>query len=140
MFAFAVLNDCSNSSCSMHITKTEEKKFVSFQKGEERGFDFFFNEYYACLSFFAFKILRHDAEAQDVVSDSFVKLWERRKMIDKTGSIKSYLYTTVKNACVDILRRREGSRKLENEISALSNELKFFEPSYNNRCLFIFID
>ncbi len=106
----------------MHVTKTEEKKFVSFWKGEERGFDFFFNEYYACLSFFAFKILRDDAEAQDVVSDSFVKLWERREMIVKTGSIKSYLYTTVKNACVDILRRRERSLKLENEISALSNE------------------
>lgn len=105
----------------MLATKTEEKKFVSFQKGEEKGFAFFFNEYYASLSFFAFKILKDEAEAQDVVSDSFVKLWERRGTIDKPGSLKSYLYTTVKNACVDLLRSRERDRKHENEVFQLSD-------------------
>lgn len=104
----------------MQVTKMEEKKIVSFQRGEEKGFAFFFNEYYACLSFFAFKILKDDAEAQDVVSDSFVKLWERRDTIDKPGSVKSYLYTTVKNACIDLLRSRERTRKHENEVSVLS--------------------
>lgn len=106
----------------MLATKTEEKKFVSFQKGEEKGFAFFFNEYYACLSFFAFKILNDEAEAQDVVSDSFVKLWERREAIDKPGSLKSYLYTTVKNACVDLLRSKERKRKNESEILQLSDK------------------
>lgn len=106
----------------MLATKTEEKKFVSFQKGEEKGFAFFFNEYYACLSFFAFKILNDEAEAQDVVSDSFVKLWERREAIDKPGSLKSYLYTTVKNACVDLLRSKERKRKNECEILQLSDK------------------
>lgn len=106
----------------MQVTKTEEKKFVSFQKGEQKGFEFFFNEYYSCLSFFAYKILKDDAAAQDVVSDSFVKLWERRGMIDKPGSVKSYLYTTVKNACIDLLRSNERLRKHQTEIVAVSYE------------------
>lgn len=106
----------------MEVTKKEEKKFVSFQKGEERGFEFFFNEYYACLSFFAFKILKDDAAAQDVVSDSFVKLWERREKIDKPDSIRSYLYRTVKNACIDLLRKKEKVRRHESEILGGSQE------------------
>lgn len=106
----------------MELTKKEEKKFISFQKGEEKGFAFFFNEYYACLAFFAFKILKDDAAAQDVVSDSFVKLWQRREKIDKPDSIRSYLYTTVKNACIDLLRSKEKMRRHEVEMLAGSYE------------------
>lgn len=106
----------------MQVTKKEEKKFVSFQKGEEKGFEFFFNEYYACLSFFAFKILKDDAAAQDVVSDSYIKLWEKREIIDKPSSVKSYLYTTVKNACIDLLRKAERVRKYESELMTISPE------------------
>lgn len=106
----------------MQATKKEEKSFVSFQKGEEKAFAFFFNEYYACLSFFAFKILKDDAAAQDVVSDSFVKLWERREKIDKPESIRSYLYTTVKNACIDLLRSKNKVRRYEEETLAGPHE------------------
>lgn len=64
----------------MKTTKKEEKKFTFFQKGEEKGFDFFFKEYYASLSFFAFKILNDEAPSQDVVSDCYIKLWQRREV------------------------------------------------------------
>jgi RNA polymerase sigma-70 factor (family 1) len=104
----------------MQITKKEEKRFVSFQKGEEKGFDFFFKEYYASLSFFAFKILNDEAAAQDIVSDCYIKLWQRKEIFDTPGSIKSYLYTTVKNACIDLLRYNKRIQEHQKELSFLS--------------------
>jgi RNA polymerase sigma-70 factor (family 1) len=100
--------------------KKEEKRFVSFKGGEEKGFDFFFNEYYAALSFFAFKILNDEAAAQDIVSDCYIRLWQRKEVFDAPGSIKSYLYTTIKNACIDLLRSNKRIQEHQKELSLLS--------------------
>jgi RNA polymerase sigma-70 factor (family 1) len=105
-------------------TKEEQKRFASFQRGEELGFEFFFNEFYAALSFFAYKILNDQAAAEDVVSDCYVKLWERREIFDKPGSIKSYLYSAVKNASIDVLRRNKRMQKHLREFSVLSPQFE----------------
>ena len=104
----------------MQTTKKEEKKFAGFKKGEQKGFEFFFKEYYAALSFFAFKILNDEPAAKDVVQDCYVKLWERKEVFDAPGSIKSYLYTAVKNACIDLLRSNKRIQEHQKELSLLS--------------------
>lgn len=45
----------------------------------------------------------HDL-AKEIVQESFVNLWEKRDTIDPSGSLKSYLSTTVKNRCINYLR------------------------------------
>jgi RNA polymerase sigma-70 factor (family 1) len=104
----------------IQATKKEEKRFVSFKRGEQKGFEFFFREYYSALSFFAYKILSDEDAAKDVVQDCYVKLWERKEVFDAPGSIKSYLYTTVKNACIDLLRRNKRIQKHQKELSLSS--------------------
>jgi len=101
-------------------TKKEEKTFTSFQRGEEKGFEYFFKEYYSSLSLFAFRILNDKVAAEDVVSDCYIKLWERREVFDKPGSIKSYLYTAVKNACIDLLRSNKRIQENEHEFALLT--------------------
>ena len=87
-----------------------EDYFILFQKGEEQGFNYFFGQLYEPLVHFAFTIVNDKSEAEDIVEDSFVKFWQSRKEIEKARAVKSYLYTIVRNACLDAINRKKYAR------------------------------
>ena len=54
---------------------------------------------------FAFSSLRNREQAEDVVQESFARVWEKRKTVD-FAKAKSYLFTTAHHAMVDEVRQR----------------------------------
>ena len=50
------------------------------------------------------KFINDRAAAEDVVQDVFVRLWERRERFIQVKSMKSYLYTAVRNEALLILK------------------------------------
>lgn len=87
----------------------------AFKNGEEKGFDFFFRQYFSALCFFANRILKNENDAKDIVQDCFVRLWSGHATIKKPSAIKSYLYTTVRNASLNFLRDKKGKDRREVE-------------------------
>lgn len=87
-------------------------------QGREEGLHFFFENYYSYLNFFAQKLLHDPLLAEEMVSDAFIKLWEKRQELSMEGSIKSLLSTIVRNNCITQLRKakrmRISERGLEN--------------------------
>ena len=75
------------------------------QAGEVRGFNYFFELHYPALCYFARGIINDEALAEEIADDAFVKLWERRESFGHAAAIKAFLYRTVKNAAIDIMRR-----------------------------------
>lgn len=91
--------------------------YGEMKKGKEYAFDYFFNYYYPGLCVFAQKIITLPQEqAKDIVQDVFVKFWNDREKLDIKISIRSYLFVSVRNRCLDILRKKDRSIKLS-EIS-----------------------
>jgi RNA polymerase sigma-70 factor (family 1) len=74
-------------------------------KGRKVGIEFFFREYYTQLCYFAGSLLIDDCLAQEITSDAFTKLWQSRQTLATEGSIKAWLYSTVRNASIDHLRK-----------------------------------
>jgi RNA polymerase sigma-70 factor (family 1) len=74
-------------------------------RGREDGIDFFFQQYYTQLCYFAGTLLNDDCLAQEITSDAFTKLWQSRQTLATEGSIKTWLYSTVRNASIDHLRK-----------------------------------
>ncbi|WP_111596953.1 RNA polymerase sigma-70 factor [Chitinophaga skermanii] len=81
-----------------------EDLIPAFQQGEPSAFNAFFVEHYKPLCFFATQLLANTGEAEDIVKDAFVKLWHKKADFDHPKSIKSFLYTTTRNACLNYLR------------------------------------
>ena len=79
----------------------------AFQNGDEKGFEFFFREYYPALCFYAGRFVYDRSLAEDLVADAFVKLWMRRNSINEPRLIRSYLYASVRNASINEFRHRE---------------------------------
>ncbi len=62
----------------------------------------------------AFFILEDAAEAEDAVQELYLKLWDRRDVLDGIRSPKGYGITLLRNLCLDRIRR---SRRMETPAS-----------------------
>ena len=70
----------------------------------EADFDRIYNIYYPKLVRFANTYLLSFSDSENIVQDIFLRLWENRDQIPCSGNINAYLFTVVKNRCVDTLR------------------------------------
>jgi len=74
------------------------------------------SSYWPPLVSFARRVLSGPSDPQDVVQGVFVRLWNRRREIRVEGSLRSLLYTMVRNACLDELRRANRRNRAEGEV------------------------
>jgi RNA polymerase sigma-70 factor (ECF subfamily) len=69
---------------------------------------------------FILKNLRDEHNAQDVVQDSFEKLWRNHKKLE-AGKAKSYLFTTAYHTMIDHIRKQKPISSIE-EMPERGNE------------------
>jgi RNA polymerase sigma-70 factor (ECF subfamily) len=62
---------------------------------------------------FARRIVGEAGDPEGQVQEALARLWARRHLLDDEGSLKALLYTTVRNLCLDELRRRARRDRLE---------------------------
>ncbi|MBE9601563.1 RNA polymerase sigma factor [Pedobacter sp. MC2016-24] len=78
----------------------EEKAWGEFRSGDEGALKFIFNIYYNPLFNYGHKFTFDDYLIEDVIQDTFVKLWEDRSKINETGSVKNYIYKTFRRRLI----------------------------------------
>lgn len=94
----------------------------SLKAGDEEAFRHLFDDYYQALCLFAVNYLGDDAEAADVVQECFIKYWARRSDFDHLLKIRSFLYTAVRNGCLNLLR---NDRRRQKHLTEMADELFF---------------
>jgi RNA polymerase sigma-70 factor (ECF subfamily) len=57
------------------------------------------------LSSFAAAIVRNSEDADEIVNDLFVSIWEKRDALILDDSLKNYLFTAVKNRCLNHIKK-----------------------------------
>lgn len=105
---------------------SDEQLFSNIKRGDYYAFKYLFERYYSALcNYISSKFFTNDFIQEDVVQEVFIKIWEERKHIKITGSVKSYLYTAVKNRSLNRLKSESLRRGYTNKFF----ELKKFERS-----------
>ncbi len=74
------------------------------EKLTQETFEGLFRDYFKPLVNFARKFLPDIDDAKEIVHDVFINLWEKKQTIDLQNSVKSYLYTSVNNRCLNFIR------------------------------------
>ncbi|HMK16855.1 MAG TPA: RNA polymerase sigma-70 factor [Chitinophagaceae bacterium] len=95
-----------------------------FRNGEEEGFNYFFNAYYKAVYFFACKYVKDSAAAEDIVENSFIKLWEKREQMESEAGLRGYLYKTVYHGCLRWNSRSSMVHSRQKEIVYLSETVE----------------
>ena len=57
------------------------------------------------------RLLGDPEEAQDIVQEAFIKLWNRREKLDEYRSVEALAVVTTRNLCLDKLKQRNIPRK-----------------------------
>jgi RNA polymerase sigma-70 factor (ECF subfamily) len=89
------------------------------------NFDRIYVHYFARLHRFAKEYVMSDEDAENIVQDVFTMLWEKRRSLNIHISLTAYLFSLVKNKCIDLLRRKvvveEYKQELHMKLSSLED-------------------
>ena len=90
----------------------EQQLILELQNGDEACFTSIFNQFYAQLVLYAYRITNDQNAAEDIIENAFISLWNKRNSLSEIRSLKSYLYTIARNGCLSWIRKnkREKSR------------------------------
>lgn len=90
----------------------DDKKLLNaLQRGDKRAFDDIFSKYAPDVFRFSVGLTKNKPEAEEILQETFVKVWENRKTIDPNRKFRNYLISIAKNLIYDLLRRKVVERK-----------------------------
>lgn len=89
--------------------------FEKVKTGDKAAFDALFLKSYPPLYTFALRFIDNEAEAENIVQDVMLHLWENR-MNAKIRNVNSYLFTAVRNRCLTALSHREIKERVHDSI------------------------
>lgn len=80
---------------------------------KEEVFSDMYQKYFVLVYHYAKRFLESTQEIEDIVSESFIKLWERLKLFSNSNGVRAFLLTTTKNACLNQVKISGNVQKRE---------------------------
>lgn len=96
------------------------------KSGDEKFYKSLFKEYYPALTFYALKIVNSAETAREIVQDLFVKIYEKRYSLNIDTSLKSYLYRSVYNSCMNYIQHVSIMEHHHKIIRSETNDVESF--------------
>lgn len=93
---------------------TDHELIVLVTENDHLAYTEIFDRYKVILYKHACKLLNDYEEANDVIQDTFVKLWEKRDSLNLNGSLSSYLYSAVRNRIFNLMSHQKVALKYLN--------------------------
>lgn len=89
---------------------TDQDLLSQLRTGGEEAFETLWRSYYKRVLFFCRRYLP-ESEAQDITTEVFVSLWNRRTELTSTGKISTYLFVAARNRCYNAQRDHHSHSK-----------------------------
>ena len=101
---------------------------MEFKTGiNQRIFQDIFNTYFNALCAFGYKYIKDNSIIEDFVQEAFVSLWEKRENFNQTITVKAFLYTTLRNRCLNHLKHQAVLQKHEQTLLFELESEQFFK-------------
>jgi len=104
---------------------TDEELIFRFQEGDEYAYLELVNRYRDRLMNFAYRFLGNEEDAEDIVQDTFVKLYTHRHFYRNIARFSTWIYTITANLAKTELRKRK--RRKVSYLSQMGTEEKDFD-------------
>ena len=93
---------------STSTPETDQQLFTRLRAGEATALDELFRRYYADLCRVALRFVNNEQEAEDIVQELFVSIWEKRSaQREDLTSVRAYLRRAARNRSLNFLRDRK---------------------------------
>jgi RNA polymerase sigma-70 factor, ECF subfamily len=98
---------------------SDEKLIQEIKADNMFAFDVLYKKYCKRVYTFGYSILKSKEEADDLIQEVFLKLWENRHNVEKGSSIKSYVFSITYNSAVSIIRKKASESKFVEYLKSL---------------------
>lgn len=97
--------------------------FEQFIAGNDLAFKYYFDQYHQTLFYISYKIVREVEAAEDVVAESFEKLWKNREKIKSEAHIAGFLRLVARNTSLNYKKHTDRKLASEEELRYLNEDL-----------------
>jgi RNA polymerase sigma-70 factor (ECF subfamily) len=104
-----------NNAEFLHDDAPEDLVVERLQAGDNRAFDIIFNRYANRVYRQAVKLVGNDADAEEVVQDSFMLVFEKAKNFRGDSAFSSWLYRVTLNVALSKIRRHKKDETVDIE-------------------------
>lgn len=111
----------------MHETEIHSNTIEKLKRGSYEAFDTLYDMYADSLYGFALLHTKSSVQAEDIVQDTFLKLWNMRASLSVEGSFKSMLFTIAKNHVIDVFRQQINRPDFEDYIRFCEDRTSFLD-------------
>lgn len=105
-------------------TLDDKRLLDEFRNNNLEAFEHFFKAYQPQLVAYANKFLDDWESSRDIVQEIFLSLWENKEKVNITTSLRSYLFTSVRNQCVNTIKHKIIVRRHSDSTLAQIKELE----------------
>lgn len=103
------------------MKEVEDSKLVELiREGDKLAFKKLYDRYHKQLYYFAKNYLKDDSLVEDAIQDIFLKVWSKREELEGSLSVKSFLFTMLKNHILNIIRDDKTRQRILKSYTKLS--------------------
>jgi len=95
------------TSQSDYAKHNDRKLAALLQQGDEYAYTEIFERYKVLLYKHAYRLLGDEDEANDIISDLFLALWQKRESLNLQVSLSAYLYGSIRNRIFDLMTHQK---------------------------------
>ena len=99
------------------ILHNDKLIFQRIAQGDSQAFAGFYDTYAVKLALYVSRFLGSDLWAEEIVQDTFVKLWSIRETLGEIDNPPAFVYRMIANRTKDHLKRREHEIKLQQHLA-----------------------
>ena len=89
----------------------QDKIVIEFQHGDNEAYRSIFNMLYPTMCLFAKKYIDNYNDAEDIAQEIFIELWNQRTKFESFEQIKAFLYLSIKNRCLNVIKHNVVKEK-----------------------------
>lgn len=104
------------------MNPNEEIIWKSIQQQDKLVFEIYYKENYRSFFLLACKYLKNPVQAQEIVNDIFVKLWQDGHEMIIESSLKSYICKAIINRSINVLNKNKKEAQNQKELGHWSEE------------------
>lgn len=101
---------------------SEKEKSISesfirqLNNGDEQAFRIIYNKMYAKVYRFAYALTKRRDQSEEVVQETFLRLWLHRADVDATRSLDAFLFTIARRLVIDMMRNATSTAALRDSL------------------------
>ncbi|WP_293918785.1 MULTISPECIES: RNA polymerase sigma factor [unclassified Sphingobacterium] len=105
---------------AVYSTYADQELMLLLKQGNHAAFTEIYNRYAVVLYLHARHMLGQDEEARDVIQELFVGIWNKYDMLDFDLQLRAYLYRSVRNMILNIIRHEKVKENYLTELGTFA--------------------